>query len=59
MEYVGINLSLFCIGLIIFGVLLGIRNVEKRLKQMSGTFQNIDENLSKIVKHFERIDDKG
>ena len=54
---IGITMSLFGIALIIFGLVIAVRKVEEQLKQMSGTFKNIDEKLSKIVKHLERIDE--
>ena len=54
---IGITLALFGIILIISGAVIEIRKVEQQLKQMSGTFKNIDEKLSKIVKHLEQIDE--
>ena len=54
---IGIALVLFGISLIMFGAVIAIHKVEQQLKQMSGTFKNIDEKLSKIVKHLEQIDE--
>ena len=53
---IGITMSLFGITLVICGLVIAVRKVEQQLKQMSGTFKNIDEKLSKIVKHLEQID---
>ena len=54
---VTLSTSLFGIALVIAGLVIAVRKVEEQLKQMSGTFKNIDEKLSKIVKHLERIDE--
>ena len=56
MEYICAMLFVVFCGLA--GVVTEIRKVNRQLDEITIAFKNIDESLSKIEKHLERIDDK-